>query len=109
MIDTHRVLGRTRNTGYAFEGILPALVVARRRSDTVHVEKFQCAANQGLYKLTGWQLGHPLSTVRMGSDRLDPRWVGGIQNHAKEPLLRIDTTQHQIHAVLYARQYLWEE
>jgi hypothetical protein len=33
--------------------------------------------------------------------------MGGIQNHRKEASLRIDVTQHQMHAVILARRYYW--
>jgi hypothetical protein len=33
--------------------------------------------------------------------------VGGIQNAAFEPALRIDVTQHQMHATQLARQYVY--
>jgi hypothetical protein len=35
----------------------------------------------------------------------DVRAVGGIQNHPRESTLRIDVTQHQMHAVILALEY----
>jgi UDP-N-acetylmuramoyl-tripeptide--D-alanyl-D-alanine ligase len=109
MIDDHLVLSRTRNTGYAFEGILPAWQVAQARQDP-RADKFACVIRQGLRKLTGWQVGHPEARGMVAdAPPTDPRARGGIQNHKSEPGLRIDTTQHQMHAVLLARRWLVTE
>ena len=108
MIDDHRTLSRTRNTGYAYEGIVPAWEVARRRSDP-RADKLACTIHQGLRKLTSWQVGsvNAVASVREAPD--DPRSKGGVQNHAVESLLRVDTTQHQMHAVVLARRFFVPE
>ena len=33
--------------------------------------------------------------------------VGGVMNHKEEPYLRIDVTQHQMHAVILAKKYVY--
>lgn len=35
--------------------------------------------------------------------------IGGVQNHRSESALRIDVTQHQMHAVVLARRYYLTE
>jgi UDP-N-acetylmuramoyl-tripeptide--D-alanyl-D-alanine ligase len=105
MIDEHQVLTRLRNTGYAFEGITYAYALAKQRGDS-RKEKLACVIDVGLQRLIGWQVGGPLST-RFTSDRTDPKGVGGVQNDVYAPGLRIDVTQHQMHATLLARRFVY--
>ncbi|MEE9382924.1 MAG: hypothetical protein V3V08_05865 [Nannocystaceae bacterium] len=108
MIDVHRTLKRGRNTAYAYEGIVPAYRVAALRGDRHHAEKFGCTIEKGLAKLTSWQLGHRLANKHIVSRKPSgSAALGGIQNHRKEAPLRIDVTQHQMHAVILARRYYW--
>jgi len=34
--------------------------------------------------------------------------IGGVQNHRRESPLRLDVTQHQMHAVILARRYVYK-
>jgi hypothetical protein len=108
MIDVHKTLMRSRNTAYAYEGIIPAYQMAVQRNDTLHIEKFACVIDTGLAKLTSWQVGGPLANkfIRMRQTD-DPLAIGGVQNHHIEAPLRIDVTQHQMHAVILARRYVY--
>jgi hypothetical protein len=102
-IDVHQTLTRQRNTGYAYEGLLPAYDWAHRRGDAARVAKYGCVIDLGLERLISWQVGGPLSTSYTSAvDPADQRAVGGIQNEKDVPTLRIDVTQHQMHAVVYA-------
>jgi hypothetical protein len=109
MIDVHCILERTRNTAYAYEGIIHAYELARQSGDLNHAQKFASVIDIGLRRLTSWQVGGPIQNsylrVHYTSDRLA---VGGVMNHRKRPLLRIDVTQHQMHAVLLALKYLYK-
>ncbi|MCA9618742.1 MAG: hypothetical protein KC731_06965 [Myxococcales bacterium] len=104
IIEEHRILHRSRNTGYAYEGIVPAFDVARRRRDP-RAALFACTIERGLRKLIAWQVGGPAPNrhIRERGDG-DARARGGVQNHAREPLLRIDVTQHQLHAMMLAKR-----
>ncbi len=105
MIDVHQTLGRRRNTGYAYEGIIPAWVVASGRGDP-RARALDCVIGRGLAKLSSWQVGaRSANGYVAAASRLDRRALGGVQNHASEPLLRIDVTQHQMHAVILARRH----
>jgi UDP-N-acetylmuramoyl-tripeptide--D-alanyl-D-alanine ligase len=107
IIDTHHILTRTRNTGYAFEGITHAYVLAKQRGDA-RQGKFACAIDIGLERLISWQVGGPLATSYTGATgSTDPKARGGVQNAATEPGLRIDVVQHQMHATLLARKYVY--
>ncbi|MEQ1503188.1 MAG: hypothetical protein ABMB14_13205 [Myxococcota bacterium] len=108
MIHDHGTLARTRNTAYAYEGLIPAYAWARDHGDDALAAEIACVANQGLGRLFSWQLGHPraLPALRDAADRPGAdRFVGGVQNEAAAPTLRIDVTQHQVHAALLARTH----
>ncbi|MFC1853991.1 hypothetical protein ACFL27_27720, partial [candidate division CSSED10-310 bacterium] len=108
MIDVHHTLWRTRNTAYAYEGIIHAFELARTRNDAAHTAKFAAVIDRGLSKLISWQVGGPLQNRYLRQRHItDKLAVGGVMNHRKEPLLRIDVTQHQMHAIILARKYVY--
>jgi UDP-N-acetylmuramoyl-tripeptide--D-alanyl-D-alanine ligase len=105
MVDVHRVLHRTRNTGYAFEGLIHAWQLAHSTGDQARATKLAHVIEVGLVKLTSWQVGSPVANELVRSAPADPLAIGGIQNHRAQPALRIDVAQHQMHAVILARRY----
>lgn len=110
MIDVHRTLARNRNTGYAYEGLVSAYRLARERPSSdaaarAHVKKLTMVITRGLCKLTSWQVGHPSFVHRSRVNTSDRRAVGGAQNHRVEPALRVDVTQHQMHAAILAKRF----
>jgi hypothetical protein len=112
MIYTHRMLSRTRNTGYSFEGLIHAYRLAKSQGDTRAATDIARAIDKGLRKLTSWQVEGPLIARNsfLSKHRTDdPLAVGGIMNHRREPGLRIDVTQHQMHAVILALQHVYTE
>jgi UDP-N-acetylmuramoyl-tripeptide--D-alanyl-D-alanine ligase len=107
-IDVHHTLLRRRNTGYAYEGLIPAYDMARRRGDRAREAKYACVIDIGLQRLMSWQVGGPLANRSTRDvDPNDRLAVGGVQNAAHDPPLRIDVTQHQTHALLFARQFIY--
>jgi hypothetical protein len=106
-IDVHKTLTRVRNTGYAYEGIIPAYDWARKKGDP-RADKFACVIDLALGRLLSWQVGGPLAssfTRRVSAgERLA---VGGVQNEARAPALRIDVTQHQMHALIFAKNLVY--
>ena len=108
MIDVHRTLYRDRNTAYAYEGIIHAYELARRRDMPVEADKFHSVIVQGLRKLTSWQVGSSIANSHIKSRPTDdPKAIGGVQNHGEESLLRVDVVQHQMHAVVLALKYVF--
>ncbi len=108
MIYTHRTLQRTRNTAYAYEGIIYAYQIANARKYGTAVNTLSFTIDKGLSKLTSWQVGGPLESKNKflsSFDQFPSVAIGGIMNHRKEPTLRIDVTQHQMHAVILALKY----
>jgi UDP-N-acetylmuramoyl-tripeptide--D-alanyl-D-alanine ligase len=110
MVHTHRTLERTRNTAYAYEGIIPALLVAKSRQDEAAINDLSNTIDIALHKLTAWQVSGPLQSQNeflMANQTNDPLAVGGIINDSSGLLLRIDVTQHQMHAVILALKYVY--
>ena len=105
IIHTHEILLRTKNTGYAFEGIISAYEIAKARNDQELLARLQAVIDEGLYKLCTWQVGGPLAkenpflAQHPTSEKIA---VGGIMGSSDDGDLRIDTTQHQMHAVIMA-------
>lgn len=110
MINIHHTLARTRNTAYAYEGLIYAYQLARDRGLNQAAESLFSTIDRGLYKLTSWQVEGPLVVLNaylLGHRTNDPWAIGGIMNHEAEAPLRIDVTQHQMHAVILALKYVY--
>ena len=107
-IDVHKTLTRQRNTGYAYEGIIPAYDYASKKRDP-RAEKLACVIDLGLGRLLSWQVGGPLASSYTRKVSPDERLaIGGVQNEAREPALRIDVTQHQMHALIFAKNLVYK-
>ena len=116
MVEVHETLQKGKNTGYAYEGIVPAWVWSTHmikikklgRTDEKNLEtarKLHCTVMKGMSKLLSWQVGS-------GAEQADDKWdgktgLGGVQNSADESGLRIDVTQHQMHATILTRRYVF--
>ncbi|MDP7040628.1 MAG: hypothetical protein QGI45_15845 [Myxococcota bacterium] len=110
MIDVHETLRRTRNTAYAYEGIIHAYQLAMLNNNKEKADKFACVIAKGMRKLTSWQVGSPIANKHVRDQALEnPLALGGVQNHRKESYLRVDVAQHQMHAALLARRYVYLE
>ena len=109
MIDVHCTLSRSKNTAYAYEGIILARELARQNNDFFHVNKFSCVTDKGLRRLTSWQVGGPMQNSYLKNRRysMDERAMGGVMNSRRDKNLRIDVTQHQMHAVILALRYIY--
>jgi len=109
MIDVHCTLSRKKNTAYAYEGIVLSRELAHRSNDTFHSNKFACVTDMGLSRLTSWQVGGPMQNdyLRNRHYSMDKRAMGGVMNSKRDKKLRIDVTQHQMHAVILALRYIY--
>jgi len=100
--------------GFAFEGLIPAFVTAVQQGDQHLTQELGCAIRKGVENLHSRQVGHTKASAlaelfkKPGDVELcdDPRAQGGVQSLQSSPTLRIDTTQHQLHALLMARRLL---
>ena len=112
MINTHRTLARNRNTGYAYEGIIHAYRLAKTRKLQLATKVLVSTIDTGLYKLTGWQVGGPLESLNpflLDHPTNDILALGGVMNQKNGASLRIDVTQHQMHAVILALKNVYTE
>jgi len=102
------------NTGYAFEGLIPAFVTAVQLGNEKLQQDFGCTIREGMISLHSLQVGHtkavglaePLPRPADAKLRDEPRAQGGAQGSRGSAALRIDTTQHQLHALLMARRLM---
>jgi hypothetical protein len=107
------------NKGYAYEGLIPSYLAAKQRSHTSQEAKrvadtIGCELSLGLEQLATFQVGNPKAghlageaTVGDDGEIEDSRAKGGCLGASTKPaLLRIDTTQHQMHAVMMGAQLL---
>jgi UDP-N-acetylmuramoyl-tripeptide--D-alanyl-D-alanine ligase len=109
MIDVHRTLDRTKNTAYAMEGIAAAYELARLTGDAAAQTKFKSVLDQALTKLISWQAGHPLQNDFLESLTGFGAGLGGVMNSKNDRNIRVDVVQHQMHAVLLARRFVFNE
>jgi hypothetical protein len=108
MIDDHRTLARKRNTAYAQEGLICAWELARRSGNAAAQAKIGNVIDKGLAKLTSWQVGGPTQNAWLRNNiSRDLRAIGGVMNGRADPRLRVDVTQHQMHAVILARRFIY--
>merc|ERR1719487_1170658 len=94
IVKVHDLLSRTKNIGYAFEGLVPAYLMAKSlttekdgdddRLGSGAVEKLGCAIDEGMRMVSAMQLGHPLAkglAKEAGpEDEMPERILGGVQN-----------------------------
>ena len=108
MIDVHRTEERTLNTGYALEGLSCAYELARLTQQAAVQQKIAAVIDRQLHKLTSWQLTSSIPCAYLKQHAsATTNFAGGVMNACDDPELRIDVTQHQMHAVILARRYLW--
>ena len=120
MAHTHATLKRRRNHAYAVEGIISSWRIANMRGDLEAQVDLLYTLDRSLHKLSTWQIGGPLASKNkflVSKASVDPLTQGGVMN-ARKPSrapvrkdvshqLRIDVTQHQMHAVTLALEEVY--
>ena len=60
--------------------------------------------------LLSWQVDGPAPNKYLREHpAVDDTVIGGVMSRPNKPELRIDLTQHQMHATILARRYLYKE
>ncbi|MEB3167783.1 MAG: hypothetical protein VKK97_03530 [Synechococcaceae cyanobacterium] len=107
ILEVHQVLSRKRNTGYAFEGLISAFRLAHGRGEQTMQRRLHQAIDSGLARLCTWQLGASVQCESLQRlHPVNPQAIGGVLGGRHDTLIRIDTVQHQMHALLLAEQHL---
>ena len=122
MTHTHATLKKNRNHAYAVEGLISAYRIARWRGDVDAQIDLLYTLDRSLHKLGSWQINGPLAGNNkfLGANPTDdPLAHGGIMNARKKSgrevsedvahQLRIDVTQHQMHATTLALEFVYAE
>ncbi len=112
MIDVHKTLKRTKNTAYAQEGLAVAWELARKSNNKEAMNRIGAVLDKAMYKLTSWQVGGPLqhkNRFLSSNTTIDPLSVGGVMNSKKDPWLRIDVAQHQMHAIILLKTFAYKD
>jgi hypothetical protein len=111
LVHRHGVEARRANTGYAVEGLLAAYRIARQRGDTAAMQSLRAVCERLLVRLITMQVGGPLQDRNhyLSTVRTDPKATGGILSFEDSGFVRIDTVQHQLHAMLLAVELLFPE
>ncbi len=107
MIDVCNLLNARGNTAHAFEGLAVAWELARLTKDTKNQQYIGNAIDKGLSKLTTWQIASPLAGDAIPNTFSSPKAVGGVVGAEGDPRLRIDVTQHQMHALMLVRWFMF--
>ena len=109
----HRLLDREGNTGYAVEGLVSAYVLAKNAGKDADAQVIRGAIDAVLAKLMTWQIGGPFHQFnpffKQWAGKIPDRAFGGITSAQDSGYIRIDVVQHQLHAMLLARKYLYTE
>ncbi len=122
MTHTHHTLKKGRNHAYAVEGLVSAYQIAVLRGDIAAQTDLLYVIDRSLHKLTQWQVNGPLADLNPFLKKHpteDPLAHGGVMNARKRSgadvkkdvssQLRIDVTQHQMHAVTMALEMVYAE
>jgi UDP-N-acetylmuramoyl-tripeptide--D-alanyl-D-alanine ligase len=106
----HQVLKDPTNTAADFEGLIFCWRAAKEANDVPAAQELAWTIDQGLGKLITWQVAGPLEQLNpflRSHPTRDPLAVGGVLGEPDNPHLRIDVTEHHLHALMLARQFLW--
>jgi len=98
------------NSGWVLEGVIYAREAARRLGQDDVVAQFDRVIDSELYRITAWQVGVSIASDYVRSlTPADDRAVGGVLMSPNSPVLRLDYSMHQFHAVQLARRFIYTE
>lgn len=110
-IFNNRMDTRNGNTAYAIEGLVAAWHIVHQNGKAIEAQRIRDAIENTLAKLMTWQIGGPFESynpfLMKWKEKTPAAAYGGVTESATSGYIRIDNVQHQLHAMLLARQYLW--
>ena len=110
-IFNNRMDTRNGNTAYAIEGLVAAWHIAQQTGRIHEATLLFSSIETTLARLMTWQVGGPFENyndfLMRWRDKMPAAAYGGITDRADSGYIRIDNVQHQLHAMLLARQHLW--
>ena len=110
-IYNNRMDTKNGNTAYAIEGLVAAWHIAHENGRSVEAKRLRNAIEDTLCRLMSWQVGGPFEQynpfLMKYKDTIPQAAYGGVTDRANSGYIRIDNVQHQLHAMLLARKYLW--
>ena len=104
-MDAHPPRG---NNSATYEGLISAWELTRRHGEKEVQSKIGDAISEGLLRLTAMQVNGPLPNEFLQENPSgDEITIGGVMMSGENPVLRIDVTQHQMHAVVLANRFIY--
>ena len=103
VIHSNKLETRNGNTGYAIEGLVGVCKVLEAAGRKEEAAKVRAVIMRIMSRLLTLQCGSPLSKYSdtlAAIPKLPDGAAGGIINAEYDPRVRIDTHQHQMHAML---------
>ncbi|NQU22280.1 MAG: hypothetical protein HQ567_13440 [Candidatus Nealsonbacteria bacterium] len=95
------------NASHAYEGLASAWEIARLSGNKEAQKTIGEKIESGVPILLTWQVGGPAPNQFLRDNPpKDKKAIGGVMSGPEDPLLRIDVTQHQMHALLLVRRYV---
>lgn len=102
---------REGNTGYAVEGLVSAWRIAQQQQREEDAAIIRATVERILGRLLTWQVGTVRSKYNQflvfWQEKGSKRAFGGVLAVRNSGYIRIDNVQHQLHAMLLARRYLF--
>jgi hypothetical protein len=109
-LDVQDVANSEGNTANAFEGLAVAWELARLTGDAANQRRIQDGIVKGMNRLMSWQIGLPTADGKAVPKAFlrSPRAAGGVVIAPGVPQVRIDIVQHQMHATMLTRDFLFK-
>ncbi len=109
----HKLLDRQGNTGYAVEGLVSAFILAQKAGREHDAQVIKDAIDVVLARIMTWQVGGPFHKFnpffKEWDGKIPDKAFGGITSAQDSGYIRIDIVQHQLHAMLMARKYIYQD
>jgi UDP-N-acetylmuramoyl-tripeptide--D-alanyl-D-alanine ligase len=99
------------NTSTSYEGLISAWEIARLTENEKAKNRIERQIDKGVRHLHTFQVGNPSANafLKKNAKKIDDEFLGGVIHAPDSTDLRIDVTQHQMHALILARRYVYRD